>query len=180
MKSIIQHIRKIRFRLLSKMKIVNGIPIIAQPALFCGKGKITFNGTVNVGYSRSPCFFSGYCYFEVRTLEATILIEDGTYINNNFAVISEGAGIEIGKQCLIGPGVSIFDSDFHGLVNRSEPQKSPIHIGDNVFIGANAIILKGVTIGNNSTIAAGAVVAKDIPANVVAAGNPAKVIKELA
>ncbi len=179
MKSIIHSFRKYRYRLLSDMKIVSGSPIISQPALFCGKGSITLNGTVNIGYSRSPFFLSGYSYFEARTPESTIVIGNGTYINNNFSIISEGPGIKIGERCLIGPGVTIFDSDFHGLVDRSSPQKSPVLIGENVFIGANSIILKGVTIGSNSTIAAGAVVTKDVAANVISGGNPARVITEL-
>lgn len=56
---------------------------------------------------------------------------------------------------------------------------APIHIGSNVWIGAGVVITKGVTIGDNSIIAAGAVVTRDIPANVIAAGVPAKVIKEI-
>jgi len=75
--------------------------------------------------------------------------------------------------------VNIFDSDFHGLVDRRQPVKSAVKIGNNVFIGSRAIILKGVHIGDNSTIAAGAVVTGEVPANVVVAGNPARVIKVL-
>ena len=55
----------------------------------------------------------------------------------------------------------------------------PITVGDNVWIGGNVVVLPGVTIGSNSVIGAGSVVTKDIPSNVVAVGNPCKVIKEL-
>jgi maltose O-acetyltransferase len=161
------------------MNIVSGRPIVAQPTLFCGKGKIIFGDKVHLGYRSSPFFYAGYLYIEARTPDAVIEIRDGTYINNNCVLISEGAGIEIGSKCLIGPEVNIFDSDFHGLIDRKQPLKSAVRIGNNVFIGARATILKGVQIGNNSVIAAGAVVTKDVPPNNVAAGNPAQVVKVL-
>ena len=55
----------------------------------------------------------------------------------------------------------------------------PVHIGENVWIGANAVVLPGVTIGDNSVIGAGSVVTKDIPANVIAVGNPCRVLREI-
>lgn len=161
------------------MKIVTGRPEIRQPVLFLGKGKIIIGENVRFGYAKSPAFFSGYSYIEARTPETTITIGDGTYLNNNCTIIAEGANIDIGKECLIGQEVNIFSSDFHGLRDRSKPSKASVMIGNNVFIGARSMILKGVSIGNNSTIAAGAVVTKDVPPDTVAAGNPAKVIKEL-
>lgn len=89
------------------------------------------------------------------------------------------AEIRIGKNCLIGPDVSIYTAG-----HRIQPEGrtldgygSPIHIGDDVWIGGHSTILPGITIGNGSVIGAGSVVTKDIPANVVAVGNPCKVIK---
>ena len=78
-------------------------------------------------------------------------------------------------------GVYITDSDWHGLYDRTRRSDavSPVHIGDNVWLGDHATILKGVTIGENSVVAAAAVVTRDVPANVVVAGNPAKVVKNL-
>ncbi len=161
------------------MKIVTGQPEIRQPVLFLGKGNIALGENVRFGYAKSPSFFSGYSYIEARNPETTIKIGNGTYLNNNCSIIAEGANIDIGRDCLIGQEVNIFSSDFHGLRDRSKSSKAPVAIGDNVFIGARSMILKGVSIGNNSTIAAGAVVTKDVPPDTVAAGNPAKVIKEL-
>ena len=178
-KDILQTIRKIRYRLLSKMEIVSGNPEIRQPALFCGKGKIIFEGRVCVGYYPSPLFFCGYCHFEARIPEATIRIGDGTYINNNCVIISEGPGIDIGKNCFIGSEVHIYDSDFHGVTNRSDPSKGTVSIGDDVFIGARTIILKGVHVGSHSTIGAGSVVTGRVPPNTIVAGNPAKTIRVL-
>ena len=87
---------------------------------------------------------------------------------------------------MLAPNVVITDTDFHKssvLDDRQElcdPNiQHSIEIGKNVWIGASAIILKGVSIGENSVVSAGSVVSKDIPANVIAAGNPATIVSSL-
>ena len=77
--------------------------------------------------------------------------------------------------------VYITDSDWHGIYDRSMPskEKSFVVLEENVWVGDSSIICKGVTIGKNSIIGAGSVVTSDVPANVIAAGNPAKIIKKL-
>ena len=94
--------------------------------------------------------------------------------------------IKIGNNVLIGSGCLITDTDSHPLKwddrlrnDDSKTKSKPIIIEDNVFIGARSIILKGVTIGYGSVIGAGSVVTQSIPPNVVACGNPAKIIKKL-
>ncbi len=89
--------------------------------------------------------------------------------------------ITIGSNTMIASGCYISDSDWHDTYDRtSERDKhAPITFGENVWIGSRVIVGKGVTIGENSIIGAGAVVTRDIPANVIAAGNPAKVLREL-
>jgi len=91
------------------------------------------------------------------------------------------AGIHIGEGSLIGAGCLICDSDMHEipLASGNPIQISPIHIGKHVFIGANCIILKGVNIGDGAVIGAGSVVTSDIPPATLAAGQPAKVLREL-
>ncbi|EMI41654.1 transferase hexapeptide repeat containing protein [Rhodopirellula sp. SWK7] len=87
--------------------------------------------------------------------------------------------MSIGDRCLIGDGVTIFDSDFHGIHPDQRHQlgnHSPVSISNNVWLGSRVMVLKGVSIGENSIVAAMSVVTKDIPANVIAAGNPARVI----
>jgi len=110
--------------------------------------------------------------------EAGIEIHGGTYLNNNCSIVSVGPGITIGRDCLIGPEVMIMDSDIHGIDDRRKPAQGPVAIGDDVFIGARAMILKGVRIGHHATIGAGAIVTQDVPASTVVAGNPARVVKE--
>lgn len=110
-----------------------------------------------------------------------ISIGDGSYVNFNFTVLDE-APVHIGRNAFIGPNVSIYTA-CHPL--NPEERNSGIEwsrsvtIGDNVWIGGSTTILPGVTIGDNVTIGAGSVVVKDIPADCVAVGNPAKVIRHL-
>ncbi|MDZ4165812.1 MAG: acyltransferase [Smithellaceae bacterium] len=95
--------------------------------------------------------------------------------------ISAARRISIGESCMLAQGVYITDADWHGIYDRTSPVgiSAPVAIGDNVWIGDSAIICKGVSIGDNSIIGAGSVVVHDIPADCIAAGNPARVVKEL-
>ncbi len=95
--------------------------------------------------------------------------------------ISAANSIIISDNCMIASNAYITDSDWHGIYDRSLPpeQAFPVTLAPNVWVGDSAIICKGVTIGENSIIGAGSVVTCDIPANVIAAGNPARVIQEL-
>ncbi len=97
---------------------------------------------------------------------------------NTGCSFQDRGGIRIGDGSLIGMNVTIATLN-HGLPleTRNTTFASPVRLGKNVWIGSNATILPGVTIGDNSVIAAGAVVTKDVPENVVAAGVPAKVVK---
>lgn len=131
------------------------------------------------------CIFNSSSLFNYRGINHACIIQTG----------KEGAEILIGNDCgfsgisivckckvVIGNHVNIGansilgDYDDHPDLYKTEP--APIYIKDNVWIGMNVIILKGVTIGENTVIGAGSIVTKDIPANVVAAGNPCKVIKQ--
>lgn len=112
------------------------------------------------------------------------------FIGNNVGIsgstIRASHSVTIGDNVLIGSGCLITDTDAHPLdwhdrlEGRSEKtQSAPIVIGNHVFIGARSIILKGVTIGDRSIIGAGSVVSKDVPADCIVAGNPAKIVKKL-
>lgn len=102
-----------------------------------------------------------------------ILFGDNVFVNRNCLICSHKS-IIIGNNTTIGPNVCIYDHDHDGMGNYI---LLPIDIGKNVWIGANATILKGVSIGDNATIAAGAVVTKDVEPNAVYGGVPAHRIK---
>ena len=88
--------------------------------------------------------------------------------------------IVVGDNCMIASNAYVTDSDWHDIYNRiSTGKTAPVHIENNVWIGDSAIVCKGVTIGENSIVGAGAVVVDNIPANCVAAGNPARIVKQL-
>ena len=154
-----------------------------QPVLINGKGKISIGKGVEIGVINSPFFFNGYAYLEARKENATIKIGNNVKINNNFSVVANESEITIEDDVLIGLHCQIFNADFHNLQpdqRKSRDYKSlPIHVEKNVFIGNNVTILKGVTIGENSVIGAGSVVVSSIPKNVIASGNPAKMIREI-
>ena len=101
---------------------------------------------------------------------------------NSYCTIIDVAPVTIGDDVLLGPNVQIITAGhpIHPETRNSKYEYGlPITIGDNVWIGAGAIILPGVNIGSNTVIGAGAVVTKDIPDGVVAAGNPCRVLKEI-
>jgi len=95
--------------------------------------------------------------------------------------LDSACGIEIGDNTMLAASAYITDADWHDIYDRSRPigKRAPVVLGNNVWIGDSAIVCKGVTIGENSVIGAGSVVASDIPRNVIAAGNPARIIREL-
>ena len=103
------------------------------------------------------------------------------FANFNFTVLDE-ASVTIGDDCFIGPNVSIYTA-CHSTdpIERNSRREwaEPVTIGDNVWIGGSVTILPGVSIGDNVTIGAGSVVAKDIPSNSIAVGNPATVVKRI-
>ena len=106
------------------------------------------------------------------------VIKIGDHCGFSGTTIGSFEKVTIGNHVLCGANTVITDSDWHLDDPRSGPIK-PVMIHDHVWIGTGSMIMKGVTIGENSIIGAGSVVVKDIPANVIAAGNPCKVIREL-
>lgn len=108
-----------------------------------------------------------------------ITFKGNTFTAGNSMIISKDS-VTIGKDCSIAWGVTICDHDFHKIYINGVQQieTAPVIIGNKVWIGMNSTILKGVTIGEGAVIAAHTVVTKDVPAQCLVAGNPAKVIKE--
>lgn len=181
--SVWQWWRKLLFRAASTNTRMSGLAIENQPVQYMGQGQIVFGQHVQLGFSPSPFFYDGSVYLESREYDATIHFGNNIMANNNLKVICERTRVEIGDNVLIGTNVEIIDSDFHAIDpamrNSGRHQCAPVIIGRNVFIGSNVRILKGVTIGENSVIGNSSVVSADVPANVIAAGFPAKVIRPL-
>ncbi|OMF21256.1 acetyltransferase [Paenibacillus sp. FSL H8-0548] len=110
--------------------------------------------------------------------QAELWVGDNVFFNYGLD-IGCTQSIRIGSNTIIGPMVNIIDTNFHPVDMEDRSRSKNIVISDNVWIGRGAVILPGVTIGANSVIAAGSIVTRDIPANVLAGGTPAKVIREL-
>jgi acetyltransferase-like isoleucine patch superfamily enzyme len=121
--------------------------------------------------------FSMYCNSYIRVLEGGELTLHEGYINENVQITC-GSKITIGKGCAIARDVIIRDYDAHSIIDSDFEIKKPIHIGDHVWIGNRAMILKGVSIGDGAIIAAGSIVTKNVPPNTIVAGIPAKIIKD--
>jgi acetyltransferase-like isoleucine patch superfamily enzyme len=118
------------------------------------------------------------CCISTNQSDYIALIEIGKNCGFSGTVIGAFKSIKIGENVRCGANTLITDSDWHLDDPRSGEPKE-IVIEDNVWLGVNVVILKGVTIGKNTVIGANSVVTKSIPANVIAAGNPCKVIKAL-
>lgn len=151
-----------------------------------GCGKLTFNANAvdHREYSKirmggNLCIMGDVSLFtraNIHVFENAILsIGDGTYINEG-ANVAVKHRISIGEHCAISNDVSIMDSDFHTIIDKEEKESS-VSIGNHVWIGEGAIILKNVSIGDNCIIGAKTVVTKNVPSGCVAVGNPMKIIK---
>ena len=151
----------------------NGIPSIK-------KGR---NSVISIG---AECRFScgsasnriGLYHTSMLTTEVDAILEIGRGCGFSGVSIWCFKRIVIGNNVRVGANVTIMDGDAHQDDPRAGKNKD-ILIEDNVWIGANTMVMKGVTIGRNTLIGAGSIVTKDIPSNVIAAGNPCKVIREL-
>lgn len=134
---------------------------------------------LSVGKNASLVVLGGFVVYsgcDIRVLEGASLTVGGGFINEGGQISCESE-IVIGKGCAIARDVIIRDNDAHETQAGRRSARS-IHIGDNVWIGTRAIVLKGVSIGSGAIIAAGAVVTKDVPPCAMVAGVPAKVIRE--
>ncbi len=181
---------RIRFRIMMKNPKISigknirsdGLPIILigkNSELRIGDGLIMIDGKKNnfIGRDRR-------CLLNVLD-NAKLVI--GNNVGMTSSAIVASLDIRIGDNVRLGGNVIIYDTDFHSVKIEERLQfpkdpgvrKAPVHIEDNVFVGAHSIILKGVIIGKNSVIGAGSVVTKSIPPNEIWAGNPAKFIKKI-
>ncbi len=137
--------------------------------------RVYISGLISIGFSN---------VYEARP---EFVVGDGTFIGHRCG-FNASRSIRIGRHCYLASGVVIFDFDGHPVdaterrAGKPTPPEAcrPVAIGDDVWIGGHATILKGVTIGDRSIVAAGAMVTKDVPPDSIVAGNPARVVKSLA
>ena len=107
-------------------------------------------------------------------------IELGDRVGINFGTeICAEHLVKIGDDVAIGPHTAIYDTNFHPVGEDDEVTFGPVEIGSNAWIGRQALILPGVTIGDHSVVASGAIVVRDVPPRTLVAGNPAQVVREI-
>lgn len=161
----------------------SGVPFIS--VAMGGSCTIGENFNMNNGIKGNPIGCFNPCTLFVDKGAKLVI---GSNLGISQAAIVCHTSVTIGNNVKIGGGVCIYDSDFHALdpLLRINPKtdfvnkiKKPVIIGNNVFVGAHSLVLKGVTIGENAIIGAGSVVTKSVPANQIWAGNPAIFIRNL-
>ena len=171
-----------KYQLLSNCTRVTGKQVLHFPLLLNGKGKISFGNNFQNGVVAAHTYYSSYNYILAMEEDSAVVIGDNVVFANG-ASVQAISKITIGDNVMIGINCFLVDTDGHDL----DPEKrmtgvaksGAITIKNNVVIYYNSVVLKGVTIGENSVIGSCSVVTKDIPANVFAAGNPARVIRNL-
>ncbi len=160
----------------SKVNLKNGhLAInryITKKDPFVGNIEMYVNSEINV---QNTFFIHSGC--DIMVFKNAQLNLGSGYINR-YSKIRCYSSITIGDNVAISENFSIWDSDAHAILGKENQMTQPIIIGNNVWIGTNVTVLKGVTIGDGVIIAAGSIVSKNIPSNCIAAGIPAKVIKE--
>ena len=148
-----------------------------RPAMEYGRIAIQNGGHITIG---ERCFFQN---IESRSLlravdGATLSIGSRAYVNSGVTITAVDR-IEIGDWVKIGQNVAITDTAGHEIVAGDGIKSARVRIGNNVWIGRNAFISPGVTIGDNAIIGTGAVVRHDVPADCIATGSPATVVRQI-
>ncbi len=171
-----------KYNLLSDCKNVIGKPKLFVPLLLNGKGKIQFGDNVQNGVIAAHYTYSTYNYIFAMGENTEVIIGSNVVLANGMS-IQATSKITLEDNVMIGINCLLVDTDGHDLNPdkrmTGEAKSGNITIKKNVVVFYNSTVLKGVTIGENSVIGCCSVVTKDIPANVFAAGNPAKVIRNL-
>ena len=175
------------FMKLNKINYGRNLNLFGIPVIFKKNGsvlKIGDNCSIKSSFLSNLIGLSQRTVIVARTKEAEIEIGDNVGISG--ATIYARKGIFIGDNTLIGANVKILDNDFHPIEvearNRDDKQmirEKKVSIGKDCFIGCNALILKGTIIGEGSVVGAGSVVSGEFPSNVIIAGNPARIIKNI-
>jgi len=169
------------------VKIGQNSIFIGIPEVTCKEGSKITIGSGGLFISRGFSTALGIHHpIILRTLTSNSEIIIGNNVGISGGAICASKKITIGDECMLGADVLIADTDFHSIHPKFRKNNDYSHetarevcLMNNVFVGTRSIILKGVTIGENSVIGAGSVVTRSIPANVIAAGNPCSVIRKI-
>lgn len=182
-KNIIKRNKRVEYKRYSRVKLARSAKIYGNGKLIIGtkenpkskqetrfsmgkNSNLKINGKFNVGFGSDIRIFNN------------AKLELGSGYLNGFVQIVCAKEIIIGEDVAIARDVIIRDTDAHDIISNEHIKEKPVKIGNHVWIGTRAIIMKGVTIGDGAVIGAGAIVTKDVPKNAVVAGVPAKIIKE--
>jgi acetyltransferase-like isoleucine patch superfamily enzyme len=156
---------------------------LGRPLISVSKGaRIVLGDGVRIASSVRANPLACFQPSALRAMAAGARLILGRNVGISATVLCAGASIEVGEGTIMGAGAMVLDHDFHRPVGQWEwadehqANARPVNIGRGVFVGARAIILKGVTIGDRAVIGAGAVVTHDVPAAHLAVGNPARVV----
>lgn len=174
------------FNVRYKKKLGAHVNIFGFPIVVLTKGS-------QVKFGRSVTLISESYFSEpginhpvmIRTMKKDAKLTIGDYTGISGGGICVSKEIEIGSNVMFGANSFVTDTDFHPIAaenrrkDKTNVKSKKVVIEDNVFLGMNSVVLKGVTIGENSIIAAGSIVVKDIPANQIWGGNPAKYLRDL-
>jgi acetyltransferase-like isoleucine patch superfamily enzyme len=176
---------KLHLRMLG-VKHGDGLVLFGRPIVSLVPG-----AKISIGRKVVLCSWSHFTALGVnhpvvlRAMAPGARIEIGDHVGISGGSICAAQSVTIGACTMFGANVTVADTDFHPLTAENRRysndgvKSAPVVVGQNVFVGTGAMILKGVHIGDNSIIGAGSVVTRDIPANTIAAGNPCVVLRHL-
>jgi acetyltransferase-like isoleucine patch superfamily enzyme len=159
--------------------------LAARPRVRGGAGAVFLHGTP-VFAGAGEIVIGRALRAEARPVRPTLgaraggrlTIGDHVFVNSGASVYAHQQ-VTLGSHVLLGDHAAVWDTDFHALEEGAEPRVAPVSIGDAVWIGRQAIVLPGVTIGGGAVVAAGAIVTRDVAPATLVAGNPARPVREL-
>lgn len=155
---------------------------LATPVRVDGSGVVNIGHNCSLGFKLAIRVGNGEILVQARNPGSVVEIGDRCSLSNNISIIAR-TRIELGSCCIVGDRVTILDADFHEInpdvrIKHGGPGKTePVRIGQNCWIGTDAMILKGVSIGGDSIIAPKSVVTRSFPTRSMIAGSPAKLVK---
>jgi len=159
------------------------VELRGRPAIYNHGGQILIGDDVLL-WSRDHEYIARNERVRLFASTPEALIEIGARSRLNGASISAVRSVRVGEDCYFAAGTTITDTDGHALrpeerISGKRDEPAPVSIGHRVWLGLRVIVLKGVTIGDDTVVGAGSVVTRDLPPRVICAGQPARVIREL-